>query len=184
MVYLQCMKSTDPDVLVAIEARHRNFAKGLSRAQRWAKSKGGDGGVFGNVAFGTYRVAGIVATEAPSSQWKRYRSVRDVHGGKGFVPTHGSDEENEMLSLSIPLNPIPGLPPWFVGQRPDGREVAGSPSVFVYDGVGYYRLGFEPHKGQSEPRVSAVWEHCPLSDFKAAQAALHDDGMNDGAAAA
>lgn len=172
----QFAKSTDPDVIAAIEAQTYRAVAFLTRAVAFARVHGGkdaQASVWTGPALdgpGTHmRMTGITNCRRPSGgQWTK--------GRHGWRPFKSNPLYQDMAAVAEELPGIPGLPNQVAGPTDrDGTRWTLYPDPFIQDGVAYFGLSKAPAVDQSRfgGNLGDQWSGVLASEYADAQDAYN-----------
>jgi hypothetical protein len=169
------MKSTDPQVLEALESYFSTREEFGAKAREWTRKYGGpEAGPIVRFSMGAARLLGLAGPHEPQKgRWTKMSQVRDLpEGHSAYRPYANSVPGGEASSIAAEAVEVPGLPKMFDGEpRADGEMNWLSPQVFSHEGVAFMSLSANPAREQRGVVGEATWEECLRSEVDAASEA-------------
>lgn len=153
MTIPQYAKTTNPEVLAAVQANKDGFWEFHQRACDFAIAQGVEKGSYFPSSFaGSHHIRAIGGDTKPTTgQWKK------GYGGYGWLPFKNNPLTQELEKISFKEADVPGLPSLVRGPERGWSHTIATPQPFILDGAVYVGFSFAP---QDEDGTKQV-EHEP-----------------------
>lgn len=161
----QYSKSTDAEVLAAVDEMDNGYARFAQAAHGLAQKYGGPDANPIVRTFFRSNVVGIACKDRPTDgRWKKGPA------GWGWAPWRTNPVAAEFDALTHEPPALPGFPgAVHSAYDADGRHRMSVPNPFLHDGAAWVGFSWQPERGDQDQGVGPQWVEVLASEFHAAR---------------